>query len=87
MIPAILTLLSVGLLIAGVRSLVLLQRIDEPTDSERSDPFYTPVTLLFSTAPRSAKFGAVQRRTIWLFCGSILVLYLARAAFMQSSGN
>ncbi|GAA5508879.1 hypothetical protein Rcae01_04348 [Novipirellula caenicola] len=83
--PAVLTLIAIGLFVAGVRSLASLKRIAEPTDTERSDPFFTSVTLLFSTANRSDEFKLVQRRTIWLFCGSILLLYIARVAFLQSA--
>lgn len=82
---AVLTLIAIGLFVAGVRSLVALRRIDGPTAAERSDPFFTSVTLLFSTADRSDEFRSVQRRTIWLFCGSILLLYIARAVFVQSA--
>ena len=84
MLPSILTLFATGLFIAGMRSLALLNRIDEPSNAERSDPFFTLVALLFSNAKRSDKFRKLQRRTIWLFCGSILLLYVARVAFVQS---
>ena len=85
MIPAVLTLVAIGLFSVGVASLISLHGLDNPTSLERSDPFYTYVTLLFSTAPRSQEFRVAQRRTIWLFCAAILLLYLARVAFLSTS--
>ena len=83
MIPSLLTLMFVGMLIAGLKSLRLLHRLGEPTRMERSDPFYTSISLLFSTAPRSEEFRSRQRRTIWFFCAALLFLYLARVAFVM----
>jgi hypothetical protein len=80
------TALAIGMFVAGVVSLKRLKRIDQPTDAERVDPFYTSVALLFSTTPRSHEFRAIQRRTIWLFCGSLLLLFLARVAMIQTAG-
>ncbi len=85
MMPAILTLIAIGLFIAGLWSLASLKRIAEPTESERADPYYTSVTLLFSTVNRGDEFRKVQRRTIWLFCGSMLLFYLARITFEQTA--
>jgi len=84
-ISVIVTLIAVGVFIAGVRSLNSLKRLDDATGSERSDPFYTSVALLFSTSPRDAKFRSRQRRTIWLFCGAILLLYFARIVYVQGT--
>ena len=83
MIPTLLTILAIGLFIVGLKSLGSLKRLGEPTSLERADPLYTSVTLLFSTSPRNNEFRAAQRRTIWLFCGAILLLYLARVAFVS----
>lgn len=85
MVPAAFTFVAVALFVAGVRSLAALKRIGEPTQAERSDPYYTSITLLFSTANRGDEFRAVQRRTIWLFCASILLLFLARVLFTHSA--
>ncbi len=83
----ILTLLATGLFVAGVRSLVTLKRTEEATRTERSDPFFTSVALLFSTANRSDEFCAVQRRAVWLFCAAIFLLYIARVAIVQSAAS
>ena len=78
MLSVLLTALANGLFIAGVISLESLYRLGEPSALESSDPLYTPVTLLFSTVPRSKTFRAAQHRTVWLFCGSILLLLVGR---------
>ena len=84
MLASILTLMAIVLFAAGVRSLFALQQLGAPTDAERADPFFNFVGLLFSTATRTDEFRVVQRRTIWLFCGSMLLLYLARMSLIQA---
>lgn len=71
---------GVFLFVAGVVSLRALKQLAGENEDERTDPFFTSVSLLFSTAPRNDAFRRRQRRTVWLFCGSVLMLYCARLA-------
>ena len=74
----LITALAVAAFAGGVVSLANLRQLGSPTDRERADPFLQSVTFLFSTEPRGEAFRKVQRRTIWLFCGAILLLFAAK---------
>lgn len=84
MLPSLLTLTAVGLFVAGIRSLISLNRMALPEVPERQDPFFDLIGLLFFTGTRTPEFEKLQRRTIWLFSTAMLLLYLARVAFMQT---
>ncbi|HBE67873.1 MAG TPA: hypothetical protein DDW52_06965 [Planctomycetaceae bacterium] len=84
MVAVILAISALLVFCIGVRSFVLLKAAYEPTDRERSDAFYTSITLLFSTVPRGREFRRLQRRTIGLLCLSMLLLYLAQLVLHQS---
>jgi len=70
---------AVALLAAGIRSLNALNRMADSKDVDRSDPFFSMFSILFSTASRDAEFRSLQRRTIWLLCGALLFFFLAGA--------
>lgn len=84
MVVATLAIIALIVFCLGVRSLAILKAAYEPTKHERSDPFYTSVTLLFSTAPRGRAFRKLQRRTIGFFCVSMLLVYFAHLLLHQS---
>ncbi|MCR9201196.1 MAG: hypothetical protein NXI04_21355 [Planctomycetaceae bacterium] len=84
-ISAIITFLAVLLFAAAIKSLGGLKEMYDHTDSGPKDPLHTSFSVLFSTNPPSPEFRSHQRRIIWMFCGSMLLLYVARIVSVQSS--
>ena len=85
MASAIITFLAVLLCAGAFKSLGALKEMHGPTDADRNDPLYTSFGLLFSTDPPSAEFRTLQRRIIRMFCGSVLLLYVARMMVVPSA--
>lgn len=81
---ALLTAIGIALTILGVMSLRGLLRTPVAQTLKSTDPFSRTIAILFTTGISDANFRRRQRRTIWLFCGAMLVLYLARLLVIKA---
>lgn len=83
MLPMILTFFGTAAFIAGVQELRRLKKMVKSTGKERSDPFHSSVSFLFSTVDRGPDFRHQQRLTILLFWASILLFFFARVSALS----
>lgn len=74
----VLTVLGNVLAVGGAFSLRRLLRLPFAQGLKPRDPFSRTIAILFTQDADDADFRRCQRQTIWLFCGAMLVLYLAR---------
>ena len=75
----LLSLAGTILFLLGVWSFVQLRQLAKQEKIAPNDPFGNYLAVLFWTGERTLDFRRRQRRTIWLFCGAALLLYIARA--------
>ena len=74
----LLTILGSLLAVGGLLSLRRLLQLPLGQQFQSRDPFSQSIAILFAAEVGDVEFRRLQRRTIWLFCGAMLVLYLAR---------
>lgn len=80
-----LTFLATALFVAGCYSLRNFLTALKAEGISSDDPFFSKISLLFTPNIQDPSLKKQQKRVIWLFCGALLVLFVARSAATQTA--
>jgi hypothetical protein len=84
----LLTSMGVAVMVLGFFSLQsLMSATSESSAGDKRDPFLAGRVLsaLFNTKHADMTLRRLQKRTIWLFCGSMLLFFVARQVFITNA--
>ena len=73
----------VGGLVFAIREAIRLRTIVDLSDERTRDPFTSTLAVLFSNTHGDAAIRKRQRRTINMFCGVVLLVFVSRNLIRQ----